>query len=61
MHQPGPLEKVALDERHKRRIDVAHFVYILDIDGVSSIRGLPLVWSRQTRLSGRRMFAAADD
>lgn len=29
----GSTEKVALDELHKRKIDLADYVYVLDVDG----------------------------
>jgi hypothetical protein len=29
----GSIDKIALDELHKRKIDLADYVYVLDIDG----------------------------
>lgn len=31
--QHDSIEKVALDELHKRKIDLADYVYVLDVDG----------------------------
>jgi hypothetical protein len=30
---PDPVGKIALDELHKRKIDLADYVYVLDVDG----------------------------
>lgn len=33
IYQPTPEEKLALDELHKRKIDLCDEVYVLDVDG----------------------------